>query len=92
MPYISSEERPAIDDAVKTLMQYVKTDGQLNYAISKMILAYVKFHSLRYAHINEIMGVLNCVAHEFYGRVARPYEDKKIKINGDIGFEELDGE
>jgi hypothetical protein len=37
--------------------------------------------SLNYEKINQIMGVLACVAQEFYRRVAEPYEEQKRKNN-----------
>ena len=36
------------------------------------------------ATINKIMGILECVKSEFCRRHAAPYEDLKIKENGDI--------
>jgi hypothetical protein len=39
---------------------------------------------LRYADHNEVMGVLNCIALEFYRRKTAPYEDVKIAEEGDL--------
>jgi hypothetical protein len=39
---------------------------------------------LRYAHINEAVGALECAKLELYRRVAAPYEDEKMKESGDV--------
>jgi hypothetical protein len=80
MPYISPENRDRLarggvpEDA-----------GELNFAITTMIDAYLgRRGGLRYAHLNEVVGVLECAKLEFYRRVAVPYEDVKISENGDV--------
>ena len=37
-----------------------------------------------YATINDIIGALEGAKMEFYRRVVAPYEDEKIKENGDV--------
>jgi len=37
-----------------------------------------------YQTINDIIGALEGAKMEFYRRVVVPYEDKKIKDNGDV--------
>lgn len=59
--------------------------GELNYAITKLCLDYIKRNGgMSYAIGNEVVGVLECAKLEFYRRKLAPYEDKKIKENGDI--------
>lgn len=60
------------------------TPGELNYVITKLIDQYLKEEGLRYANINEVIGVLECAKLELYRRIAGPYEDKKIISNGDV--------
>ncbi len=79
MPYITQERRKAIDLAYHDPV----TIGEVNYFIIKTCLAYWEFHQ-SYQGINDIIGVLECAKQEFYRRVAAPYEDKKIKENGDV--------
>lgn len=79
MPYISQEARKQLAQG-----KAPENAGELNYTITKLLLEYLHRKGTRYAHFNEIMGVLNCVSHEFYRRWAAPYEDKKIQENGDI--------
>jgi hypothetical protein len=40
--------------------------------------------TLNYSDYNEIIGVLECAKMEFYRRLAAPYEDSKIIVNGDV--------
>jgi hypothetical protein len=42
------------------------------------------FERVGYAEINEVVGVLECCKLELYRRLAAPYEDTKIKENGDV--------
>ncbi|MCW4013212.1 hypothetical protein DRO31_05435 [Candidatus Bathyarchaeota archaeon] len=87
MPYIAAEDRPQYDKVLAELTELLKKnppesiDGHLNYVITKVIK---EVYPLRYYHINKAMGVLECVQHEFYRRVAAPYEDTKIEQNGDV--------
>ncbi len=87
MPYIAQEDRPQYDKALEEITNLLKEnppetiDGHLNYVITKIIK---EVYPLRYYHINKAMGVLECVQHEFYRRVAAPYEDTKIEQNGDV--------
>jgi hypothetical protein len=87
MPYITQEERPQYDKVLEELTKLLKekppesVDGHLNYVVTKIIK---EVYPLRYYHINKAMGVLECIQYEFYRRVAAPYEDIKIKENGDV--------
>ena len=87
MPYIAAEDRPQYNKVLEELTELLKKnppesiDGHLNYVITKIIK---EVYPLRYYHINKAMGVLECVQHEFYRRVAAPYEDTKIEQNGDV--------
>jgi hypothetical protein len=81
MPYIKEKQRQKIAAGEKPA-----DAGELNYAITTLLLDYLQAKGESYASYNEIMGVLNCVTHEFYRRGAVPYEDKKIAENGDLPF------
>lgn len=88
MPYIKGKEfRHNIDTSTLDLIERIDNEGDLNYAITTLLLRYVEKKGKCYATLNTVMGVLYCIAYEFYRRVVTPYEDKKIKENGDIdGF------
>ena len=53
----------------------------MNYLISTLMNA---FYERNYADLNAAIGVLECAKMEFYRRVVAPYEDTKIKANGDV--------
>ena len=79
MPYIRQEQRERLGQG-----EPPQDPGELNYAITKLLLSYLGTKGKSYAVLNEIMGALNCATHEFYRRWAAPYEDEKIKENGDV--------
>ncbi|MCK4439270.1 hypothetical protein KAV47_09345 [Candidatus Bathyarchaeota archaeon] len=87
MPYITQEDRPQYDTVLAELIGLLKekppesVDGHLNYVVTRVIK---EVYPLRYYHVNKAMGVLECIQHEFYRRVAAPYEDTKIEQNGDV--------
>ena len=61
-----------------------KTAGELNYALTKSVLAYQRRHGLSYQTINDISGALTECLAEYRRRVTVPYENSKIAINGDV--------
>ncbi|HJT44842.1 MAG TPA: hypothetical protein VJ721_01105, partial [Chthoniobacterales bacterium] len=59
--------------------------GELNFAITVLVDRYLEDKGeIRYAHLNEVIGVIDCAKLELYRRVAAPYEDRKITENGDV--------
>lgn len=78
MPYIPMLER---DDVA---IYGPKNPGQLNYALSRAISWYLLDEKVSYQRLNEVLGVLEAVKQEFYRRVVAPYEDLKLKENGDV--------
>jgi hypothetical protein len=81
MPYIKQERREVIDS---TLGIIPDNAGELNYMITDTIVHYFEANGGRYQQINDILGALEGAKLEFYRRVAAPYEDTKIKENGDV--------
>jgi hypothetical protein len=57
--------------------------GELNFAFTQILNKYLTNKGKSYQTINDIVGALEGCKMEFYARVARPYEDTKIKENGD---------
>ena len=80
MPYINPEDRLHILADEKS----ISTSGELNYFISTLINWYINENGKNYATLNEVIGVLECAKLELYRRVAAPYEDSKIQMNGDV--------
>ena len=78
MPYIRQEDR-------MRAAKLPETPGELNYAITMMIMEYVDHIALpSYSAYNTAIGVLECVKLEFARRVLNPYEDLRCKENGDV--------
>lgn len=82
MPYLPTVTRDKLDSAEI----YPETAGDLNYQIHKVIEKYVRDAGESYATYNEIVGALECIKLEVYRRAVAPYEDQKIRDNGDITF------
>ena len=88
MPYIPDDQRDELDD-VKRLP---RTPGELGYLIAAEISSYLsgkrldKGSALRFSDYNEVLGVLESAKLEYYRRVIAPYEDGKLKVNGDVFY------
>lgn len=80
MPYIQQKDRKEIADGRKP-----NNAGELNYAITRLIMDYLYRGDgiYTYKDLNDVMGAVEGAKLEFYRRVAAPYEDNKIKENGD---------
>ena len=82
MPYIKQEQRDQISPAVVNFCP--ENAGDLNYVITVMIDNYIRNYGENYANYNEMIGALECCKLEYYRRGISPYEDEKIKENGDV--------
>ncbi|MEM2969921.1 MAG: hypothetical protein QXR63_03180 [Candidatus Bathyarchaeia archaeon] len=87
MPYIKPERRTKYAKVLEELTGILEAlppeevDGELNYVVTRILKT---VYPLRYYHINKAIGVLECIKQEYYRRIAAPYEDEKIKENGDV--------
>ena len=79
MPYITREQR----ENIKENNTPPENAGELNYVITLLIRNYF-YKKPSYQSVNDIVGALEGAKLEFYRRVAAPYEDNKIKLNGDV--------
>lgn len=61
-----------------------RTPGELNYAITRLLVGYVGLKGKTYTHLNDCLGALSGATHEFYRRVVVPYEEGKMAENGDV--------
>lgn len=91
MPYIKEEKREELDPCIDNLIKCLDPEkdlmidnilGDINYTFSRILSGLMGTPS--YNKIAMITGVLENVKQEFYRRVAQPYEDLKIRQNGDI--------
>lgn len=83
MPYISADRRADLETAGPT-----NGPGDLNYILSQEVREYIQTHGLSYRTLNDIIGVLAALSMEVYRRLAAPYEDAKLRHNGDV-FDEV---
>jgi hypothetical protein len=79
MPYVDNDSRQNIGDGYTP-----DCAGLLNYVLSQHIDEYISDNGLNYQTLNDISGVLTNLNLEVYRRITAPYEDKKIKDNGDV--------
>jgi len=87
VPYIKQEKRPLFTKEIEALVKKLEEqplteqDGDLNYIITSILKLLYK---PRYFNYNRAIGVLEAIKLEYYRRVVAPYEDTKIKDNGDV--------
>jgi hypothetical protein len=84
MPYISPQRRAALEPDSRYLDPYPQNAGELNYAITMLLIQYWEEHGPKYQAISDISGACNEALAEFRRRVVGKYEDQKIKENGDV--------
>ena len=87
IPYIKQERRSDLDGPIDEIVGIIvksdvrEQDGQLNYVVFRLLKG---IYQEGYFNYNRALGVLSAVEKEFYRRRVAPYEDKKIKENGDV--------
>lgn len=84
MPYISPKDYPRA-------MITPETPGELNFAITMLMIGYLSQKGLSYTNAQETISQANEAAAEFRRRVLAPYEDKKVAENGDVYPSHLTG-
>lgn len=80
MPYIDGTKRKALADKIMCM----NVAGELNYLVTQLCQEYLELHGEKYQTYNDIVGALECAKIELYRRKTAPYEDVKIKENGDV--------
>jgi len=87
MPYIKMIDRDnlnSVTDAIQTVG--LMNAGELNYLFTIIARTYLVDKGLSYQRINDSVGALEGAKLELYRMVAAPYEDNKIKENGNVYF------
>lgn len=83
MPYTDDDgRREQIMFKVEQLSAKLQTEGDLNFAITKLLLLTLP-HST-YSQLGDAIKALECAKLEFYRRMLAPYKDKKCEENGDV--------
>ena len=84
---------PKINDLVAVLKKIDEDSGgedlkgAVNYTLTRLLLKVLgkdKSGKKRYNLINDVIGVLGCVALQYYIKWALPYEDTKQQENGEV--------
>lgn len=78
MPYIKRDRRPFV------LRDGPNNAGELNFLICSKARELGQKLGGDYSAHNAIYGAMLAAAAEYYRRVVAPYEDTKIKENGDV--------
>ena len=92
MPYIPQNDRDNAQVKLSddNLIFTPENAGELNYVVTKFIDNYLEKHGVRYRHINEMIGALECCKLELYRRIASPYEDVVMRKNGDAYTQKIE--
>lgn len=81
MPYIQQHSRWQFEDAFDVTPA---TPGEFNYVVTRFAQKYLSLNGTSYQSFNDLIGALECCKLELYRRQIAPYEDIKIKENGDV--------
>lgn len=84
MPYIEQVFRPDIDRYVESLDSAIQTGGDLNYAVTRLVLRLINRQGVTYTNIRAALGDLNESAEEIRRRLLAPYENSKKEKHGDV--------
>lgn len=77
MPYIDPEDR-------RRAVGLPCSAGELNFAITALVVDYIARDGLGYQSYNDALGALEGAKLELYRRRVSPYEDRKCALNGDV--------
>lgn len=84
MPYINQVGRDLIDPMLKDVKVEDMGAGELNYTITRLCHRWIMRKGLKYINLATVFGVLITALLELYRRIAAPYEDEKIRDNGEV--------
>ena len=91
MPYVTQVKREAFTSSVNKLMDTLAVNyyavGDINYIITRLMLAFIETHGKKYETYNAAIGVLECAKQELYRKSVSAYEDHKAIQNGDVFYE-----
>lgn len=84
MPYIKQERRLLFDESLNRLATHITNGGDLNYCFTILCKHFIDMFGESYSNHSICVSALENAKLEWYRRRVAPYEDKKIKENGDI--------
>jgi hypothetical protein len=84
MPYIEEENR-TMKDIIPELLNHIKVKGDLNYTICQIVgLLCIRDGGLSYTSTSNWIDAVHGAERELTRRLLGPYEDMKVKENGDV--------
>lgn len=83
MPYIKNDRREEFDHQIQILTNHIMDSGELCYCVYKIMKIQAE-KNMRFQTLSNVVSEVECAKLEFYRRIVAPYEDKKIKENGDV--------
>ena len=95
MPYIENDDKPIYESGIQYISDAFAAvgagDGDLNYVLTKVAIAWLTYHQppYNYSLRSDVMKAFTCAGFEWYERVMRPYEERKMRANGDCYPEEV---
>lgn len=90
MPYLTDEEKEYwnADSGLQHLLKTIDTNGvrpdELNYVITKLLIAYVQKNGFRYFVMHDAAGAATDAVDEFKRVLMAKYEDFKQQLNGNV--------
>ena len=84
MPYIKDKDKLEMNDAINDLLMFIRSKGDLNYAISELVGKLIVSTGISYTNMSEKIDAVHDAECELRRRLLDPYEDKKIIENGDV--------
>jgi hypothetical protein len=84
MPYILPERRTAFDASLETLAAAINSEGELNYCIYKLSCLLAERIGPSYDNLSLCSSAMEHAKLEWYRKKLVPYEEEKIRQNGDI--------
>lgn len=84
MPYIDQKTREAISIDIDFGSPEGFTVGNLVYVLTVIINSFMKHRGESFQSLAEVVAALEQTKDEFQRRVVHPYEDEKLKENGDV--------
>lgn len=84
MPYTQQKDRDPIFDPLEIIINNIKTKGDLNFTICELVGRLILKFGIGYSKMSELIDALPDAEAELRRRLLNPYEDVKIKENGDV--------
>lgn len=84
MPYITPNRRTVFDPHLEKLAEGITSEGEMNYCIYKLASLLIRKMGESYDNFSLCGSAMEHAKLEWYRKRVAPYEDKKIRENGDI--------